>query len=94
MTTNLFVRLRQLLPSPAVVVARVLSHDAATDTSLVQLPTQQVTEAYAAGLETGTTFQARGRSVAVGAMAFIRAGVVESEAPDVPIAEITIGRVV
>lgn len=94
MSANLFLRLKQMLPEPSVVVARVLSHDAATDTSMVELPTQQTTESYAAGLETGTRFQARGRIVAVGLMAFVRAGVVESEAPDVPIAEIVIGRIV
>ena len=94
MTTNAFLRLRNLLPQPQVLLGRVIAHHATDDTSTIDLPTGQATTAYATGLETGTRFEARGRTVAVGRNAFIRAGVVESEAPDVPVSEIVIGRVV
>lgn len=92
--SNLFVRLQNLLPRAPVVVARVISQDAVTDTSIVELPTGVVTEDYVAGLQTGTRFQVRGRQVAIGKMAFIRSDVIESEAPDGLIADVTIGRVV
>lgn len=93
MTTNAFVRLRQLLPSPPLLVARVVSHDASDDTSLLELLVDQADTTYAAGVTTGTRFTARGRVVAVGANAFVRDGVVESEAPNRPVTEIEIGRV-
>ena len=83
-----------MLPQPALTVGRVVAHHVADDTSTIELPTGQATVDYATGLKTGTQFEARGRTVAVGKNAFIRAGVVESEAPDVPVSEIVIGRVV
>lgn len=94
MTTNAFLRIRNLLPQPPVLVGRVVAHHATDDTSTIELPTGQAVVDYAAGLKTGTQFEARGQGVAVGRNAFIRAGVVESEAPDVPVSEIVIGRVV
>lgn len=93
MTTNVFLRLQSMLPQPGLTVGRVVAHHAADDTSTIELPTGQATVAYATGLETGVTFQARGRGVAIGKNAFVRAGVVESEAPDLPATEIIIGRV-
>lgn len=94
MTANAFSRLRALLPPPAVLLGRVVAHHATDDTSTIELPTGQATTGYATGLQTGTRFEARGRTVAVGKNAFIRAGVVESEAPDLPVSEIEVGRVV
>ena len=94
MSTNPFLRLRALLPQSPVIICLVVSHDTATDTSIVQLPSQVSAVPYGAGLETGRTFQARGTSVPIGAYAFVRNGVVETRAPDTPPVEIVIGRVV
>ena len=94
MSTNVFARLQRLLPQPPVIVGRVVAHQAADDTSTIELPSAQGSAAYAAGLETGSRFVARGRVVPVGQNAFVRGGVVESQAPDVPAVEIVIGRVV
>lgn len=94
MSTNAFLRIRNLLPLPQVLLGRVVAQNAAEDTSTIELPTGQATTNYALGLTTGVRFDARGRTVAIGKNAFVRAGVVESEAPDVPVSEIVIGRVV
>ena len=93
MSTSAFARLRALLPQSPVIVGEVISHDAVNDTSVIRLPAQVSTVGYAAGLETGVTFQARGTTVPVGAFAFIRDGVVETRAPDSPPVEIVVGKV-
>lgn len=94
MSTNPLLRIRQLLPQSPLIVGKVISHDAATDTSVIELPTGQGSTAYDAALQTGTQFVARGRIVAVGDNAFVRNGVVESQAPGGTIPEVVIGRVV
>jgi hypothetical protein len=94
MSLNAFLRLRQLLPSAPLVVARVVSHNATDDTSTLELLVDQADTDYAGGVKTGTQFVARGRTVAIGDNAFVRDGVVESQAPDQAISEIEIGRVV
>ncbi len=94
MSLNALQRLRRLLPSPPLLIARVLAHDAAADTSTLELLTGQPDTDFTGGLKTGTQFVARGRGVAVGQNAFVRDGVVESQAPDRVISIIEIGRVV
>ena len=67
MSTNVFRRLREMLPQPAVLIAEVIAvHD--DNTSSVELPD-------------GSQQRVRGTSVAVGQPAFVRNGVVEGLAP-------------
>lgn len=91
--TNLVARLRALLPAPTLRIGRVLEHHD-DDTSTVQMPTGLGVTPYGPGFEAGDTIRARGRNVGVGLMAFIRAGVVESQAPDGEILDIEIGTIV
>ena len=93
MSTNLFRRLQSLLPAPPVLVGRVVAHNS-DDTSTIELPGGQATGAFDGLLQTGSRIVARGRGVPVGQNAFVRDGVVESEAPDTVLADIPIGRVV
>lgn len=65
--SNLFRRLRELLPEPAVQIATVLSVNA-DNTSTVEFPD-------------GSRITVRGTSVAIGSPAFIRNGIVEGLAP-------------
>lgn len=94
MTTNLFTRLRALLPAPPLLIARVVSIDTEAGTSVVEIPASAGAAVVAPGLSTGSTWVARGTSVAVGSMAWIRAGVIESEAPSGDVVEAVIGSVV
>lgn len=91
--TNLFRRLQALLPAPPVLVGRVVAHNS-DDTSTVLLPSGLAAAAYDGLLQSGSTLRARGRGVPVGENAFVRDGVVESQAPDVEPVDIPIGRVV
>jgi hypothetical protein len=91
--SNLFRRLQALLPAPPVLVGRVVAHHG-DDTSTVQLPSGLAVAAFDGVLQTGSTLRVRGRSVPVGQNAFVRDGVVESQAPDVEPVDIPIGRVV
>jgi hypothetical protein len=83
-----------MVPSAPLIVGRVVAHNAADDTSTLDLLASQADASYAAGVMSGVRFVARGRTVAVGNNAFVRDGVVESQAPDRPVVEIEIGRVV
>lgn len=89
---NLFARLQSLLPEPPLLIGDVLAHNA-DGTSTVSLITQASGGQVAPGLATGTLVRARGTQVAVGARAFVRAGVVESEAPGGLVAELLVGTV-
>lgn len=91
MSTNVFGRLRTLLPPPAVLIGRVVEHHEEDDTSTIELPTGVGLAAYADGLATGALIRPRGRSVPVGANAFVRNGVVETRAPDGEPLDIVIG---
>lgn len=93
MSTSLFRQLRQILGPANVYVADVIDVYA-DDTSLVQLPGPATLTQYAANVATGSQVRVRGSSVAVGGRAFIRSGVIESEAPGGLIADIEVGRVV
>jgi hypothetical protein len=91
MSTNLFAVLRRLLPDAPVILARVISHDAATDTSVLELPAADPSVPVTPEIAVGSTFTARGRTVAVGQRAFVRDGVVESQAPEGEPEEIVVG---
>jgi hypothetical protein len=95
--SNLFASLRRLLPDAPVIIGRVIEHHEDDDTSTVLLPSEEGSVAVDpsdAALVVGATFRARGRTVAVGQRAFVRGGVIESQAPDGEVQEIEIGRVV
>lgn len=65
--TNIYRRLRELLPQPALLIADVLAVNT-DNTSTVQFPD-------------GSQQRVRGTSVAVGQPAFVRNGIVEGLAP-------------
>lgn len=67
MTTNAYLRLKELLPPPPLLVAEVIAHNA-DGTSTLELPG-------------GSQFRARGTIVAIGAAAWVRNGIVEGLAP-------------
>lgn len=73
---NPFRLFRALLPANPLQVGRVLSHTV-TNESLIELPQ-------------GGRCLVRGTSVATGRMAFIQAGQVQGEAPEVQVVEVTI----
>ncbi len=92
MSTALFQRLRGLLPQPPVIVGTVLAHHD-DDTSTVLIPgAGQVS--YGGGIAVGSLIRPRGKTVPVGKKAFVRAGVIETQAPDVDPSVIVIGEVV
>ncbi len=93
MSANLFKRLQALLPSSPLIVGRVVAHNS-DDTSTVELPGGQVASAFDGLLQSGNRIIARGRSVPVGENAFIRDGVIQSQAPAAELVDIPIGRVV
>lgn len=91
--SNIFQRLRELIPSPPLLVGKVLAHHA-DDTSTVELPVGLGLTSYGGNVATGALIRPRGRTVPVGGMAFVRAGVIETEAPaGVPVS-LQIGQVV
>lgn len=91
--SNLFQRLRELMPAPPLLVGKVLAHHA-DDTSTVELPIGLGLTNYGGNVATGALIRPRGRTVPVGQMAFVRAGVIETEAPaGVPV-PLQVGQVV
>lgn len=93
MSINLYQRLRQVLPATPTLIAEVLAHNA-DDTSTLRLPVGLTQETYATGVSVGATFTARGTGVPVGAFAYVRDGVVQSQAPTGTVAEVVVGVVV
>lgn len=92
-TAGLFQRLRNLLPQPQVLVGTVVEiHD--DDTSTVRIPGPPSQTDYAGNVSTGSLIRPRGTTVPVGQKAFVRAGVIETQAPDGDPIEIVIGKVV
>lgn len=77
MTTNLYRALRDVLPEPPLQVATVTARDTAAGTSTITWP----------GASQQTV---RGTSVAIGAQAFVRAGVIEGAAPSLTLETIEI----
>lgn len=73
---NIYNQLIDILPSDPLLIGEVTAHTAG-DMSTIELPD-------------GGVIRVRGTSVAVGSHAFVRAGVVEGPAPDLPIEVIAI----
>ena len=94
MSTNLFQRLRNLLPAPSVLIGTVVSVDSTSGYSTVQFPGAATQTAYAANVEIGSLARVRGTGVEPGKRAFVRAGVIESQAPDGDVIEVAVGRAV
>lgn len=94
MSSNLYVKLKQILPPAPVLVGLVTAHHDEDDTSTVVLPTNEGRIEYAAGVAVGSTIRPRGTTVPVGEKAFVRNGVIETRAPDGDAIEIEVGRVV
>jgi len=74
MTFNLYKRLRNILPEPRLLIGTVLSVD--TTSARVELPD-------------GSIVHARGEA-AVGEKVYLRSGVIEGPAPDLPVVVIDI----
>lgn len=72
---NLFIELRNLLPQPPLLVATVLAVH--TSDSTVQFP--------GGGIQ-----RVRGTGVAADLQVFVRNGVIEGEAPELPYVEIDV----
>lgn len=90
MTINVFQRLRNLLPPSPLLIARVVTQFA-DDTSAVELPIGLGQAPQQGGVATGALMRVRGTTVPVGSNAFVRDGVIESQAPDGEPIEIVIG---
>lgn len=93
MSTNVFARLRALLPPEPVIVARVVEHHD-DDTSTVELPTGFSLVPVGLGVSTGNRFRARGTNVPVDSNAFIRGNVIQNQAPDGDPNEVATGYVI
>ena len=81
MSENTFSRLQALLPPSPLLIARVLVVHG-DDTSTVELPINAGDTVLAPGLSQGRTLRVRGSAVPAGANAFVRDGLIESQAPD------------
>lgn len=92
MSTNLYQRLRAILPPSPTLIAEVLAHNA-DGTSTMRLPVGLGQDTYATGVAVGAVFTARGTGVAVGLYAYVRDGVVQSQAPTGLVSEIAVGTV-
>lgn len=90
MSVNPLLRLRALLPTPPLLLARVVAINA-DDTSLVELPLGLGQVSIANGVAVGVRLTVRGSSVPVNSNAFIRNGVIESKAPDGEALEALVG---
>lgn len=93
MSTNAYTRLRALLPPAPLLLGEVIAHNA-DGTSTIKLAGGAVDQQYQPGVSVGPTMRARGTTVPVGQNAYVRNGVVESQAPAGAIVEAVIGRVV
>lgn len=91
--TSLYRALRQMFGPANVYVADVIAVYS-DDTSLVRLPGPVDLTQYAANVASGSEVRVRGSNVAVGGRVFVRSGVIESQAPSGPIADIEVGTVV
>ena len=73
---NLYRRLLDVLPADPLLIGEVTAHNA-DGTSTVELPS-------------GDTVRVRGQGVAIGDNAFVQAGQVQGEAPDLPVVSVEI----
>ena len=90
---SLFRQFRSLFNLPSVYIAEVVEVYG-DDTSLVKLPGPDGLTPYAGNVAAGSLVRVRGSSVPAGSRAFVRAGVIESQAPSGEIGDIEVGRVV
>lgn len=74
--TNIYRRFRKLLPTSRLIIATVNSHNADGTSTLTTL--------------SGGTMRARGQSVPVSDLAFVRGVVVEGPAPVLPAFNLTV----
>jgi hypothetical protein len=74
---NLFKRFQRLLPKQSTTIGLVVAHNSADVTSTIQTPS-------------GSTYRAKGQSVAIGKNAFVSNGAIVSEAPSLPTSSETI----
>jgi len=79
MSSNAFLRLAALRPDAPVLVGRVIAHHT-DDTSTVELPIGTATVSVG-GVTRGSRIRPRGTHVPVGSWAFVRRGIIETEAP-------------
>jgi hypothetical protein len=93
MSTNVFTRLRALLPPEPVLIGRVTEHHD-DDTSTIELPIGIPLTPVALGVSTGSLIRVRGRTVAVGKNAWVRGGVVQSEAPEGDPVDVVTGSII
>lgn len=93
MASNIFRRLSELVPDAPVLIGRVIEHHD-DDTSSVLLPSALGTTGIGMNVASGSIIRPRRRTVPVGKNAFVRRGVIESEAPDGDPVQVVIGRVV
>lgn len=77
---NPWSRWQSLTPDPALMVGEVISIDSVAGTSVVQIPP----------VVGGSLLRVSGASVAIGARAFVRGGVIEGEAPELGIVEVEV----
>lgn len=70
MTNNVYRKFRDLVGMNRLIIGTVQSHNADGTSTILTLD--------------GGTIRPRGQSVAVNSKAFVRAGLVEGEAPDLP----------
>lgn len=80
MSRNAFQRLAGLLPDAPLLIGRVVRHNF-DDTSDVELPIGVATVAVGGGVVRGAIIRPRGTHVPVGSWAFVRRGIIETEAP-------------
>jgi hypothetical protein len=93
MSTNIYARLRAVLPEPPQLLAKVLAHNA-DGTSTIELPLGLASTPVAPGVATGSTLRVRGTQVAVGQRAWVRNGVIEAQAPTGNLVDAVVGVVV
>lgn len=74
MQTNVWAAFQRLIPQSSLQVGTVLAVDAAAGTSTIELLG-------------GGTLTVRGKDVSVGGRVFARAGVIEGQAPALPMIE-------
>lgn len=74
MQTNLWAAFQRLIPQSSLQIGTVLAIDAAAGTSTIELLG-------------GGTLTVRGTDVSVGGRVFARAGVIEGQAPALPLIE-------
>jgi hypothetical protein len=93
MSSNLFARLKALMPPPPVWVGEVLEINA-DGTVTVTVPGGSAGGIISPGLSVGSTARVRGTPATIGLRVLIRAGVIESVAPAGTASEIVVGTVV